>query len=306
MDILQEAQESLDFPSCGRQYDGTKESKPIWSMPKASRDTEKKVFISNKHSQDSLGRDSPGFVYEPQRQKELPKWGFGTSAARPPLSKSKYPETSNNLLNNSPDFLKFKYKSRTAGIGVCPRYAASQAPDFNGYPMGAISPGPQRYDPQRCPPAVRLAHAPKVDEVPPKYSLRPRTKIRELESQTGPKVGPGSYPIPAACGEQPTSTKVSLPQWKLNQVDRFPEKRQHDSYRLWDAEGQQKIQYNRTFSSPPSYSFGTSTRGHVAKVAPVRTQLDAGPAGSMGPPHKEHPPLPPRREILKFSDVRTG
>lgn len=306
MEALEAAVESLSFPSCGPQADGTKRSQPQWSLPKAGRDDVKKVFISKKHPQDLLGRDSPGFVYSPKRQRELPKWGFGTSAARPPVAGAKYPESSNDLVGNIPDSQLFKYGQRTASIGTCPRDVISNAPDLAGFPKGAISPGPQRYNPQRAPPAVRLAHAPKVDEIPPSYTMRPKTKIIEQESQTGPRVGPGIYPVPDACGQQAASTKKSLPQWSLHKVDRFQNVRHHDSGRLWDGTGDRKLQYNRTFSASPSFSFGTSTRGQAQRVAPALTALDKGPVSQMPHRSQSHPQLAPRREVIKYTDVLSG
>lgn len=303
MDILEEAQETLFFPSCGKQYDGSKETRPIWSLPRAGRETEKKLFISHKHNQDALGKDSPGHCYEPRRIKELPKWGFGTAPARP-APKQRYPEESNNLLSKHVNevALNYKYHNKKALIGVCPRNAESNAPDMHGFVPGKLSPGPQRYNPQHCPPQ-RLLHAPGVDQNAPKYSMRVKTPAKDLIQSTGPKVGPGLYPTPAACEEQASSEKPSLPQWKINKVDRFPDKKKRDNYRLWDGEGQKKIEFSRSFSATPSFSFGTSTRGHAKKISPALTDLDRGPVAKMAKPHKSHPNLPTRKEILKYSDV---
>lgn len=306
MDVLEEAQETLFFPSCGKQTDGTKETRPIWSLPRAGRDSEKKLYISSKHTQDLVGKDSPGFCYEPKRIKELPKWGFGTAPARP-NPKQRYPETSNDLLSKQPNdqALKMKYHNRKSLIGVCPRNAESNAPDMHGFTPGKISPGPQRYNPQNCPPQ-RLGHAPGIDQQAPKYSMRVKTEAKDLIQSTGPKVGPGLYPAPAACENQASSEKPSLPSWKINRNDRFPEKKGRDSYRLWDGEGQKKIEYNRCFSSAPSFSFGTSTRGHAKKITAALTDLDKGPVAKMSKPHSSHPNLPTRKELMKYSDVNAG
>lgn len=306
MDTLDNAVESLTFPSCGPQVEATKRSQPQWTLPKASRDDVKKVVISKKHPQDLLGKDSPGFVYNPKRQRELPKWGFGTAEARPPLGGARYPESSSNLTGTIPDPLPFKYgNSRSARIGTCPRDVITNAPDLNGFPAGAISPGPQRYHPERAPPCVRLAHAPKVDEIPPAYTMRPMTKIIESISQTGPKVGPGSYPIPSGSGPQPD--RKSQPLWSICKQDRFVHKIEHgDSGRLWDAQGDQRMRYNRTFSASPSFSFGTSTRGQAQRLAPAVTTLDKGPVAQMKQMHHSHPKLAPRREIIKYTDVPSG
>mmetsp|Transcript_49305 Transcript_49305/g.127171 ORF Transcript_49305/g.127171 Transcript_49305/m.127171 type:complete len:307 (+) Transcript_49305:98-1018(+) len=298
---LEDAQESLFFPSCGTQPEAIKRSQPIWSLPKASRDTEQRRFISKKHKQDLLGKDSPGFVYEPKRQRELPKWGFGSADARPHLAPNRYPETSNDLCCKSPDALTVKYGNpKAASIGTAARDAPSNSPDFQGFTPGTISPGPQRYDPSKAPPCIRLAHAPSADQIPAKYTMRMKTKILEADSQTPAKVGPGTYPIPSACGEQPV--KKSLPRWSVNKIDRFKTKVEHgDSGRLWDGEGKQKIAMSRSFSAAPSFSFGTSTRAHQKKVAPALTQLDKGPAADHV--RKDHPHIAPRREIVKYSGV---
>merc|ERR1719382_362809 len=137
--------------------------------------------------------------------------------------------------------------------------------------------------------------------------MRPKTKIIELESQTGPRVGPGLYPVPEACGAQPRSEKKSLPQWSVNKIDRFQKKVEHgDSGRLWDGMGVKKIQYNRTFSASPSFSFGTSTRGHAQRVTAATTTLDKGPSAFMEKPWKSHPSIPTRKEVIKYNDVPSG
>jgi len=305
---LEAAQETIFFPACGTQAEGMKASEPTWSMPKASRDTEKKVYISKKHPQDSLGRDSPGPVYLVKRQKSLPSWGFGTAAQRPAPALAKFPESSNNLLGTMPDSQKFKYACRTASIGVCPRFGApSNAPDLDGFPPGAISPGPQRYSP---PPdstyCHRMSWAPKGDQIPPRYSIRKKTKIIELESQTPAKVGPGVYPVPEACMPQARSEKPSLPRWSFSKKPRFPEASKPDPGRLWDGTGDRKIQFNRAYSLPPSYSFGTSTRQHRKKTGNVILPEDRGPAAALPEQHQEHPPLPSRKDVLKYTDVPAG
>jgi len=302
MDILQTAQESISFPSCGKQPEGTKRSNPTWTMPKATRESDQKLFVSSKHTADVKGRDSPGFAYCPQRIKELPKWGFGTSEARPLLNGRPYPDTSNDLIGRTPDALKFKYKLRKPLIGTCPRTAPSNAPDFTGYKPGTISPGPQRYTTSSCPPCIRLGHAPSIDQVAPKWTMRPYTDPRMLQASTGKKVGPGSYPSPGACETQASSVKPTKPQWKINQRDRFEEEKHHDRYRVWDGHGEKRIQFNRCYNSSPSFSFGTSTRNHVKKLARADTKLDRGPAADMPPPHKDTPAMPHRREIIKYGD----
>lgn len=312
---LEAATETIFFPSCGPQSEGMKTSEPQWSLPKASRDTEKKVFISNKHPQDSLGKDSPGPVYIPKRLRHLPSWGFGTAPARPALAAAKYPDASNDLLGATPDIQVFKYRSKSATIGPCPRSACCNSPEFEGFPAGAISPGPQRYRPERAPPAHRLSWAPGADNIPPKWTM-PKNEKKNLEgevSQTPARVGPGCYPaskgetLQEACKPQARSDKPSLPQWSFAKTARFPTPHQHgDAGRLWDGMGDGKIAFNRAFSSPPGYSFGTSTRGHAKKVQRVMMPSDHGPAASMQKPRKEHPPLASRKEILRYTDVPAG
>ncbi|CAE8635071.1 unnamed protein product, partial [Polarella glacialis] len=217
MDRLQEASKTVDFPACGKQAEGTKQSLPNWTLPKSGRVDAKKVFISKKHPQDLLGKDSPGHVYEPKRQRSLPKWGFATADARPPLAGARYPEPSNNLVGANPDSAKFKYGSRSVAMSTCPRDVIANQPDLEGFPKGACSPGPQRYNIDKVPPCIRLSHAPEVDKIPPSYTMRLKTKILENTSQTGPKVGPGVYPAPDACGTQASSERPSKPLWTLHQ-----------------------------------------------------------------------------------------
>lgn len=306
---LEVAHKNIHYSAAGTQADSLKHSEPQWSLPKASRDTEKKVYISEKHRQDVLGRDSPGPVYIPKRQRSLPSWGFGTAEARPKPEGAKYPESSNNLIGTLPDGQVFKYGSVTAAIGNCPRFGAGvNQPDFCGFEPGKISPGPQRYSPSRdstyC---HRMAHSPSGDQIPPKYTMRQKTKIIELESQTPAKVGPGVYPVPEACQPQARSEKPSKPRWSFSKEERFPVPLVHgDAGRLWDGEGQGKIRFTRSFSQPPCYSFGTSTRQHRKKVSPIMTKGDGGPAEAYGKPLHDHPSLATRKDILRYTDVPAG
>jgi len=306
---LEVAQKQIQYCGTGKQFDSVKRSEPTWTLPKAGRETEKKVYISEKHKQDSVGRDSPGPLYIPKRQRSLPSWGFGTAAARPPPAGAKYPESSNNLIGTLPDGQQFKYGSITAAIGNCPRFGKGvNQPDYCGFERGQVSPGPQRYSPTKdstyC---HRLLHAPDAGNIPPKYSIRKKTTIKELESQTPPKVGPASYPVQEACQPQARSEKPSQPRWSFSKTSRFPEPLVHgEGGRLWDGDGSRRIQFNRAYSQPPCYSFGTSTRQHRKKVAPVMTHGDGGPADELGPPHHDHPPLDVRKDIIKYTDVPAG
>mmetsp|Transcript_117575 Transcript_117575/g.379470 ORF Transcript_117575/g.379470 Transcript_117575/m.379470 type:complete len:308 (-) Transcript_117575:240-1163(-) len=307
MEKLEDAQESLFFPSCGTQAEAMKKTSPSWSLPRAARDTEKKVFISNRHPQDLLGKDSPAFAYSPKRQRHLPQWGFGTAAARPALAKPKYPEASNDLIGTTPDSQQLKYCSKKAVILRSSRDAAYYAPDFDGFPAGAISPGPQRYTPAASMPGHRFSHAPEVDRIPPKYTMRPMTKPPTQDSQTPARVGPGLYYVEEACAPQAKSEKPSKPQWSVNRTERFAKRAEKkEAGRLWDGLGDRARQFNRTYSSSPSFSFGTSTRGHQKKVAPARTQLDKGPSARMDKPWQSHPTLPLHKEVMRYSDVPTG
>mmetsp|Transcript_60397 Transcript_60397/g.168767 ORF Transcript_60397/g.168767 Transcript_60397/m.168767 type:complete len:320 (-) Transcript_60397:48-1007(-) len=314
MDLLSGAEESLHYTAQGVQADSLKKSMPRWSMSKASRDSEKKVFISSKQMQDFTGRDSPGFNYEPKRQNELPKWSFGTAAARPPARTNKYNEPLNDLLGNIPDSQVVKYKTVSATIGSLPRDAASNAPDFCGYVTGAISPGPQRYnvsaefdargrktrDVPRC---IRHGHAPEIDQTPPQYTMRKKTKVLEAESQTGEKVGPGTYPPSVSCGTQADSNRKTMPSWGINRRTRFNERKTSDPGRLWDGMKDQKEKNCRAFSRAPSYGFGTSGREHASRVQQCFTKLDKGPSAFMAKGSQSHPHLPARKEIIRYSDV---
>eukprot|EP00435_Cladocopium_sp_Y103_P042181 s2868_g11.t1 len=178
----------------------------------------------------------------------------------------------------TPDSQPFKYgEPRAATMGTCPRDVVTNAPDLNSFPKGRISPGPM-------------------------WSIGHKTKILELESQTGPKVGPGTYPLPDACGKQYESDKKSIPIWSCCKKDRFPKKaREHDTGRLWDGEGKRKAQ---TCTAPPSFSFGTSTRFHAQKLARALAPADEK---VFGPPPKIVPPkISPHPEIMKYTRVPQG
>ncbi|CAE8618329.1 unnamed protein product [Polarella glacialis] len=214
---------------------------------------------------------------------------------------------SNNLVGANPDSAKFKYGSRSVAMSTCPRDVIANQPDLEGFPKGACSPGPQRYNIDKVPPCIRLSHAPEVDKIPPSYTMRLKTKILENTSQTGPKVGPGVYPAPDACGTQASSERPSKPLWTLHQNDRFPRKLDKpDTSRLWDGSGDKKVQFSRCFSSPGSFSFGTSTRFHASKVALALTPLDKGPAGDMGHHRPAQPSIASRRDILRYTDIPSG
>eukprot|EP00927_Polykrikos_kofoidii_P010293 TRINITY_DN14352_c3_g1_i1.p1 TRINITY_DN14352_c3_g1~~TRINITY_DN14352_c3_g1_i1.p1 ORF type:complete len:321 (-),score=39.81 TRINITY_DN14352_c3_g1_i1:63-1025(-) len=319
MDILQTASESVFIPSIGKQADSDKQTMPGYSLGKATRDGGKKVLISNKHNQDLLGRESPGFAYfikepgspedkEPGRQRYLPKWSFGKAAARPPTKTNKYGEQYNDLVYNIPDPALFKYGTKKGvKIGSLPRGACSNAPDIEGYPRGAISPGPQRYNPAKVTQNVRLGHAPEIDKIQPSYTMRIRTKPMEPQSQTGKKVGPGSYPAPEALGQQATSEKPTGPSWGINRTSRFSDtSKVRDAGRLWDGMKDQKEKNCRAFNSTPSFSFGYSTRDGQKKITRSATAVDKGPAGKMGKPWQSHPELPYRRDVMKYSQVPTS
>jgi len=306
---LEAAQQSLFFPSTGPQAESVKPSEPRWSIPKASRECDHKVFISKKHPQDLLGKDSPGPVYVPRRQRSLPSWGFGTAIARPKPAGAKYPESSNNLLGTIPDGQVFKYGSKTATISTCPRFGSGvNQPDYDGFEPGKISPGPQRYSPSKASTySHRLSWSPEADQIPPKYTMRLKTKIISAQSQTPAKVGPGIYPVAEACSPQARSEKPSLPRWSFSKTERFPTPLVHgDAGRLWDGEGKGKINFNRAYSCPASYSFGTSTRQHRKKVTPMIMTSDLGPAEDLGKVKHEHPTLPTRKDVIKYTDVPAG
>jgi len=304
--IVEDEEDIVVFPSCGVQHDSIKRSNAQWSMGKAGRENQKKVFISNKHCQDMVGKDGPGFRYNTAGEIKG-GYSFGTSPQRPKPQGAQYPDASADRIGNMPNALKFKYPQRSASIGNCPRGAACSAPDLKGFVTGAVSPGPQRYNTANAPMVVKHAHAPGIDRNAPKYSIRQRTNMKENGAPaTGTKVGPGLYPPAEACTEQAESTKPTLPKWGINKCDRFPNKRQHDSYRIWDGEGEKKIQFNRMYNSTPSFSFGTSTRAHAKKVQQNFTPLDKGPVASMPASTQHHPHLAPRHEMIKYSDVHAG
>lgn len=298
---LEDAAQSLFFPSHGPQSDSTKRSNATWTMPKATIAADKQLYMSEKHNQDSLGRASPGPKYTPKRQKHDPKWGFGTAAQRPPQAKAKYPEMANDLLGTIPDSQQFKYSQSAPIIGIANRMAPSNAPDIDTYPLGMHSPGPQRYKPERAAPCHRFSWAPDVDQVAPKYTMRPKTKRPEDSTATPARVGPGSYPHPESIGRQDRSEKPTLPTWGINKVDRFPRKVQHgDAGRLWDGQGNMKSKFSRSCSLAPSFGFGTSKRFPEAKITPNIQPKDKGPAAVMGKPRADCPNLPLTKDIAKY------
>lgn len=306
--LLEECAEPADVRAHGVQADSTKRTNPIWGQPKATRDQRRNVYISEKHNQDLVGRDSPGFVYEPKRQRSLPSWGQGTSPQRPPAAKAKYPEPINDLMGNIPDNSTIKYRiPPRPNQAVASLDAMYNQPGYTGFKAGVISPGPMRYKPNAASTlCIKHSHAPDIHKTPASWSMRERTKIIEMQPATGEKVAPGTYNIPQAHGTQPDS-KESKPQWQFYRHDRFQTKLTHgDAGRLWDAHGKQKELNSRMFNRSPSFGFGTSTRDKVKKAHPAHTEADRGPAADMPHFRRSMPELPTRKEQMKYSDVPAG
>jgi len=270
----------LNVSSVGPQADSKVPTQPVFSFPRATRKGRENVYISKKHPQDLLGKDSPGHVYDPNRLTYQPHYGFGTSEARPHIGGAKYPEASNDLIQVELQHGSLsRYKQMgTVTIGSSTRHSKVNAPDMVGFPMGIDSPGPQRY--KSCPivGVHRHRHAPKVDQTPPSYTIRTRTSHGGVKDSgdTPDKVGPGCYDVVRpSVGEQLLSTKSSPPKYSVHKMDRFQRKGgMPDSGRLWDGEGEMRIKYSRRFSSAPSIGFGTSTRAAAQRVGIVRTALD--------------------------------
>lgn len=280
MDKLEATAFMMSTSSIGAQANSKVPNQPVFSFVKETRDGREKVFISKKHPQDLLGKDSPGPAYSPKRQTHQPHFGFGSSQARPMLGGPKYPEPSNDLigitLKNS---ALSKYKSEPSMcIGASTRHAQVNAPDMCAFPMGRESPGPMRYRSEVINGNFRFAHAPKVDQSAPAYTIRQKTNDPGAKDtgDTPAKVGPGAYKINGGCGEQLLSTKASLPQWSVHKIDRFQksERERPDAGRLWDGGGDKKLKFSRSFSASPSVGFGTSTRGAAQRAGIVRTNLD--------------------------------
>lgn len=280
MDKLEASAFMQSATSIGPQANSKVTNQPVFSFVKETRDGREKVFLSKKHPQDLLGKDSPGPLYTPKRQAHPPQFGFGSSAARPMLGGPRYPEPSNDLIGVTLKNTSLsKYKSQPSMcIGASTRQAEVNAPDMCSFAMGRESPGPMRYKSEVVNGAYRFAHAPTVDQSAPAYTIRQKTKQPGVKDtgDTPAKVGPGAYKINGGCGEQLLSTKASLPQWSVHKMDRFQksERDRFDAGRLWDGGGDKKLKFNRTFSASPSAGFGTSTRAAAQRFQIVRTNLD--------------------------------
>jgi len=280
MDKLEASAFVLSTTTMGPQADSKVPNQPVFAFAKETRDGREKVFMSKKHPQDLLGKDSPGPVYSPKRQTFQPQFGFGSSQARPMLGGPQYPEPSNDLTGVTLKTTALsKYKSQPSMcIGASTRHAQVNAPDMCAFPMGRESPGPMRYKAESINGAYRFTHAPKIDHSAPAYTIREKTYPPGAKDtgDTPAKVGPGAYTINGGFGEQLLSTKASLPKWSVPKVDRFQKSERHraDSGRLWDGGGDKKLKFSRSFSASPSVGFGTSTRGAAQRAGIVRTSLD--------------------------------
>jgi len=293
------SKDSYDIKACAPQAESMKRSMPFWALGKETRQKGKNVYISEKHSADVIGRDSPGPVYNPSQESKSSKFSFGTGPARTRHlggmrtreGVPKYPEPSTDLIGSIFDAQEQKFtKPRNAVFGTENREAEKNCPGLETFPEGKNSPGPQVYA---------------VDGYwleGPRYTLGARTKVLTHACQTPARVGPGIYKQAEACGDQASSIKKTLPQWSFGKSDRF--KYTNDSTKTGtshDALGKGALKFHR-MNSAPVYGFGTSTREHTRKVAPANTPADAGPKGSMGSGHVRHPSLPTRKEWIKFTN----
>lgn len=299
IDELEPAKTSVVVPACGEQHDSDKPSLPRWTLAQANREGRKKVFISNKHKQDFLCTHSPegGFIYNPKPQKGQQSFSFGTAVARPALARAKYPEPAGEA---PPDSGALKYpRSRSATLGTSTRLARYNAPDLPANHTNSCSPGPQRYTVNPETSGHRLPWAPGLDHSSPKFTIRARTKLVEAKSQTG-RVGPGEYDVPEACGEQLTSDKVTNPLFSVNKSERWRAKREKNSGRFWDGQGEMAVKYSRCIQAGPSFSFGSETRGTKKKQGFLLTPADQGPSREMAPLTRSCPQLPYRKDVVRF------
>lgn len=288
--------DSFDLKAIGPQADSVKRSSPLWGMGTESRDQAKKVFIGHKLAQDSLGRSSPGPIYLPKALKTGSAFKIGTGPGRSrhvgglrESNELAYPDPSGDLIRATYDPQATKYrKPPEVNFGTENRDAEKNTPGHEGYALGRCSPGPQKYD---------------VDGFMyegPRYTMRPKTKTRQFVSQTPPRVAPGAYPIPSACGVQPDS-KRSLPQWSFSKSERFQVTKDRSKPGVsHDALGNGALKFQRLYSAP-SYGFGTSTRDHKKKLTPYYTPADAGPKAKPMTESLSQPTLPTRKEQIRFT-----
>lgn len=183
-----------------------------WKFGKQTREQMRIPFISRNHSQDILGRISPGPVYE-EFQDPCISYKFGTSPARVRLSDSPvYPPSFNDLnFKLLPPVETYKAHDGRTKILRCDRYKMSNAPDCEQFPPGMHSPGPTQYTP------VGFFR----EQRPPKYTMRPKTMLMTSSIQTPVNIGPGKYPVEGSCGKQLQSLRKTLPSWSFSKIDRF-------------------------------------------------------------------------------------
>lgn len=283
--------DSFDLKSCGPQADSVKRSAPSWGLGTETRDQAKKTAGF------AVGRSSPGPMYLPKALKTGAKWKIGTGPGRSrhvgglrENNEPQYPDPSGDLIMGTWEDKATKYRRPPeVSMGTENRDAPKNAPGLEGYRLGACSPGPMKYDVE----GFWLEG--------PRYSMRPKTKTRQFVSQTPPRVAPGAYPIPSACGAQPDS-KRSLPQWSFGKSERFMTTKDRSKPGVThDALGNGAIKFHRVASIPPSYGFGTSTREHKKKLTPYFTAADAGPKSKPMAESNSVPSLPPRKELIRYT-----
>lgn len=271
----------------GVQYDSRRQTQPSFSLPQSTRAGASQLYVSAKHSSAPSLRDAarmpgPG-TYAPKRQRSAPSVGFGSGETSTVASNQVAAFTCADLLGESPNANATMRRPSSAVIGSAARYAQANAPDLDAFPMGASSPGP-RYKPEWC--ASRAA---------PQYSMGVRSNgAADPRPSTPSKVGPGLYCKCDGIGEQfRQSTHPTSPGWSMGKRWKSDSsKGRAAGKRSGPASSQSGIgtRAARPTSAPSGFSFGKSSRG--CNVVQPQTELDAGPAGKMGPVRLGHPDLP--------------
>lgn len=189
-----------------------KQDAPKWSIPRASKDASRKVFVSKKHQLDVLGIDSPGpGAYRPQRQRKSPSCSFGTGC-RPssaPASRVCTRDLLAMISGDKPQADAYLPCSGRPTIDRASRNVIVVQPDLQGV-LSNESPGPC-YCPDLC------AFKP----CSPGYSIG----TANLRQQTTTKVGPGSYPVHRPEHLRSRSTCRSGPRFSMPRAERWPRPR---------------------------------------------------------------------------------
>jgi len=300
--------DSFDTSAFGKQLYSKQKTGPAHGFGTGDRTTAStKVYMGGNHEKMKRGLQSPGPGYNvPSTVGDAAAWSFGTDEQRK-HPKSRYPDSSVDLVCADVDTQKLKYDSTKLvhfGTEAKGSLANAEAMQANpGLMLGREAPGALEYyaekaEPRVCKQQPAYSFAPPVlkdkkDKGNKEEKLKPVTRLILPPSSSPRHLGPGSHRLESSLGRQPRSARGSGPSYTMGHATPrtvFQDK----SGQILDISpdltslGKQVVSRQPTM---PRCTFGGSTRETVARSQLVMHALDAGPRGNMPKPH-HHVNLP--------------